>query len=185
MSLLRLRRIPTVIMEIVIGFLIGKFLFSYFTPESTEILDFLAFTGFMFLMFLSGLEIDVDQIVASFPRRRITLTRFQSNPLLVGLTIFIITVTLSYGGSLILSKYIAMESTFYFALIMITTSVGIIIPVLKERGDFPVIGSCLTDHGARDHANPPDFRCTCPVHWPGGDVAWSFSGGVVAFGLYP
>ncbi|MFH1297305.1 MAG: cation:proton antiporter [Bacteroidota bacterium] len=106
MSLLRLRRIPTVIMEIVVGFLIGKFLFTYFTPESTEVLDFLAFTGFMFLMFLSGLEIDVDQIVASFPRRRITLSRYLSNPLLVGFTIFLLTVTLSYGGALILGIFI-------------------------------------------------------------------------------
>ncbi len=136
MSLLRLRRIPTVIMEIVIGFVIGKFLFAYFTPESTDILDFLAFTGFMFLMFLSGLEIDVDQIVASLPRRRLTMARYLSNPFLVGFSIFILTVTLSYGGSMVMSHYIPMQNTFYFALIMITTSVGIIIPVLKERGEI-------------------------------------------------
>ncbi|MFC2102681.1 monovalent cation:proton antiporter family protein [Bacteroidota bacterium] len=136
MSVLRLRRIPTVIMEIVIGFVIGKFLFSYFTPESTEILDFLAFTGFMFLMFLSGLEIDVDQIVASLPRRRLTMARFLSNPFLVGFSIFLLTVTLSYGGAFVMSRYIPMQNTFYFALIMITTSVGIIIPVLKERGEI-------------------------------------------------
>jgi len=136
LSLLRLRRIPTVIMEIVIGFLIGTFLFPYLSTESSEILDFLAFTGFIFLMFLSGLEIDVDQIVASLPRRRITLARYLSNPLLVGFSIFLLTVSLSYGGALILSRYIPMKSTFYFALIMITTSVGIIIPVLKERGEI-------------------------------------------------
>ncbi|MBE0646481.1 MAG: cation:proton antiporter [Bacteroidales bacterium] len=136
MTVLRLRRIPTVIMEIVIGFVIGKFLFSYFTPESTDILDFLAFTGFMFLMFLSGLEIDMDQIVASLPRRRLTMARFLSNPFLVGFSIFILTVTLSYGGAIVMRQYIPMQNTFYFALIMITTSVGIIIPVLKERGEI-------------------------------------------------
>ncbi len=136
MTVLRLRRIPTVIMEIVIGFVIGKFLFTYFTPESTDILDFLAFTGFMFLMFLSGLEIDMDQIVASLPRRRLTMARFLSNPFLVGFAIFILTVTLSYGGAFVMNNFIPMQNTFYFALIMITTSVGIIIPVLKERGEI-------------------------------------------------
>jgi len=136
MSVLRMRKIPTVIMEIIIGFIIGKFLFGYFSPESVQILDFLAFTGFMFLMFLSGLEIDVDQIVASLPRRRLTVSRYLSNPLLVGFSIFILTVTLSYGGAILLSGYIPMENTFYFALIIITTSVGIIIPVLKERGEI-------------------------------------------------
>jgi len=134
-SLLRLRRIPTVIMEIVIGFLIGKTLFPYFTPASTEILDFLALSGFFFLMFLSGLEIDVDQIMASLPRRRLTMARFLSNPLLVGFSIFILTVTLSYFGAILLCRFIPVNNVFYFALIMITTSVGIIIPVLKERGE--------------------------------------------------
>lgn len=136
MSLLRMRRIPTVIMEIVIGFLIGTFLFPYLSPDSNTVLDFLAFTGFMFLMFLSGLEIDVDQIIASLPRRRLTMARYLRNPFLVGFSIFIITVVLSYGSAQILSQYIPMENTFYFALIMITTSVGIIIPVLKERGEI-------------------------------------------------
>ena len=136
MSLLRMRKVPTVIMEIIIGFIVGKILFGSVSPESMKILDFLAFTGFMFLMFLSGLEIDVDQIIGSLPRRRLTVARFLSNPLLVGITIFIITVVLSYGGSIFLSNYIPMESTFYFSLIIITTSVGIIIPVLKERGEI-------------------------------------------------
>ena len=136
MSVLRMRKVPTVIMEIILGFVVGKILFDYASPESMQILDFLAFTGFMFLMFLSGLEIDVDQVIASLPRRRLTVSRYLSNPLLVGFSIFLITVGLSYGSAIILSDFIPMENTFYFALIMITTSVGIIVPVLKERGEI-------------------------------------------------
>ena len=136
MSVLRMRKVPTVIMEIIIGFAFGKFLIGYASPESMMILDFLAFTGFMFLMFLSGLEIDVDQVIASLPRRKLTVSRYLNNPLLVGLSIFLLTGGLSYGSAIILSDFIPMENTFYFALIMITTSVGIIVPVLKERGEI-------------------------------------------------
>ena len=65
LSLLKLKRIPIVIIEIILGFVVGKFLFGNFTEESFLILDFFALFGFLFLMFLSGLEIDVDQIIAS------------------------------------------------------------------------------------------------------------------------
>ncbi len=111
MSVLRMRKIPIVIMEIIIGFIVGKILFGNVSAESMQILDFLAFTGVMFLMFLSGLEIDVDQIIASLPRRKLTVARFLSNPLLVGITIFIMTFALSYGGSIFLSNYIRFQTS--------------------------------------------------------------------------
>ena len=87
LSLVKLKKIPIVIIEIILGFIAGKYLFGGLSDDSFLILDFLALSGFLFLMFLSGLEIDVDQIIASLPRRRITLSRFLKNPLLVGLTV--------------------------------------------------------------------------------------------------
>ena len=131
LSLLRLKKIPIVIIEIILGFLAGKFLFGNLSEESFLILDFLALFGFLFLMFLSGLEIDVDQIVASFPRRRLTWIRFLKNPLLVGITQFILAVIFSYLVSLFLAQIIDIPSIWYFSLIMITTSVAIVLPVLK------------------------------------------------------
>ena len=135
LSLLRLKKIPIVIIEIILGFLAGKFLFGNLSEESFLILDFLALFGFLFLMFLSGLEIDVDQIVASFPRRRLTWIRFLKNPLLVGITQFILAVIFSYLVSLFLAQIIDIPSIWYFSLIMITTSVAIVLPVLKGRGE--------------------------------------------------
>jgi len=139
LSLLRLKKIPTVIIEIILGFVVGKFLFGNFTEESFLILDFFAFFGFLFLMFLSGLEIDVDQIIASLPKRRLTCSRFLKNPLLVGLTQFVFAILLSYFASVYLSQIIDIPSIWYFSLIMITTSVAIVLPVLKDRGK-PVAG---------------------------------------------
>lgn len=136
MSLLNLSKIPTVIVEIIVGYFIGQFFLASFSDGSLQILDFLALTGFIFLMFLSGLEIDVDQILASMPRRRITYARFLKNPLLVGFVFFLITLILSYSGALLLSDIVKLTNSWYFALIMVTTSVGIIFPVLKNRGEI-------------------------------------------------
>ena len=81
LSLFRLTKVPSVIVEIIAGFLIGKLILDQYPIDSMEVLDYLALTGFVFLMFLGGLEIDVDQIIASMPRKRITYPRFIKNPL--------------------------------------------------------------------------------------------------------
>jgi len=136
LSLLKVKRIPIVIFEIILGFLAGNYLFVDMAAESTMILDFMALLGFLFLMFLGGLEIDVDQIVASFPRKRLTTSRFLKNPLLVGLAQFAMAIVLSYFASLGLSQIIDIPSIWYFSLILITTSVAIVLPVLKDRGEI-------------------------------------------------
>ena len=135
LSVLRIQKIPTVIVEIIAGFIVGRYLLGQSSSESMEILEFLALTGFIFLMFLSGLEIDTDQIVASFPKRRLSIPRLLKNPLLVGLVFFILTLSLSYGGAATLSLLVDIPNIWYFSLIMVTTSVGIIFPVLKSRGE--------------------------------------------------
>lgn len=135
LSLLKLKKIPIVIVEIILGFFAGKFLFGNLSEDSFLILDFLALFGFLFLMFLSGLEIDIDHIIASLPHRRITRARFLKNPLLVGITQFIIAIFLSYQASIFLARIIDIPSIWYLSLIMITTSVAIVLPVLKDRGE--------------------------------------------------
>ncbi len=116
LSVLRLQRIPSVIVEIIVGFFIGRYLLMGSSEGSMQILEFLALTGFIFLMFLSGLEIDTDQIVASFPRRKLTLPRFLKNPLLVGLVFFMITLGLSYAGATALSAVVFIPNIWYFSL---------------------------------------------------------------------
>jgi len=135
LSVLRMERIPAVIVEIIVGFFIGRYLLMDIGSNSMEILEFLALTGFIFLMFLSGLEIDTDLIMAAIPKKKLTLPRFLKNPLLVGLAFFILTLSLSYGGATALSGMVHIPNIWYFSLIMVTTSVGIIFPVLKNRGE--------------------------------------------------
>ncbi len=136
LSLVRLQKVPTVIVEIVAGYIIGKYIIAHFPDTHIQSLDFLALSGFMFLMFLSGLEIDVNQIIQSFPKRRLNVGRFLSNPLLVGFTFFLLSLLLSWGSAHLLDAIMPIKNKWYFALIMVTTSVGIILPVLKSRNEL-------------------------------------------------
>ncbi len=136
MATLHIKRIPTVIIEIIFGYLASLGFKDYFNPADLEILNFLALSGFIFLMFLSGLEIDVDAIEASLPRKKITLSGFLANPLLVGLSHFALVIVLALAGTKLLSLMIDIPNTWYYSLILLTTSVGIIYPVLKNRGEL-------------------------------------------------
>ncbi len=136
LSVLKLTKIPSVIIEIILGYFIGKYVLDSIDHESFRILEFFALTGFIFLMFLGGLEIDVDQIMASFPRKKLTYARFLKNPLLVGIVYFLMSVVLAFLGSLLLSNLISIPNLWYFSLIMVTTSVGIVLPVLKDNGEI-------------------------------------------------
>jgi Kef-type K+ transport system membrane component KefB/Trk K+ transport system NAD-binding subunit len=136
LSLLKLKKVPTVIVEIVLGFIIGHYFMPNHSTDSYHILEFLALSGFIFLMFLGGLEIDVDQIASSFPRKRIHYAGFIKNPLLVGMSHFAGAILLSYAGTLFLSYFVNIPHFWYFSLIMVTTSVGIVLPILKNRGEL-------------------------------------------------
>lgn len=140
-SLARLRKIPTAVLEIIMGYILVRPLIGDFTTESIRILEFLALTGFIFLMFLTGLEIDVNKILDSMTIKRMTTSRFQKNPFLVGMLIFIITLSLALLFTTLISYIIEIQSIWYFSLIMVTSSVGIILPVLKSREEIN------TEHG--------------------------------------
>ncbi len=152
LSLLKLKKVPSVIIEIVLGFIIGHYFMTNHSTDSYHILEFLALSGFIFLMFLGGLEIDVDQIVSSFPKKRINYAGFIKNPLLVGISHFVGAIILSYAGTLILSYFVDIPHFWYFSLIMVTTSVGIVLPILKNRGELSsrygqmiMIGAAIAD----------------------------------------
>lgn len=135
-SIFKITKVPTIILEIIGGYFIGRYLLVNFSGEGITALNFLALSGFMFLMFQSGLEINVYQITASLPKGKLKYSTFIKNPLLVGLAIFLITIILSYISTLFLSTIVFISNTWYFTLILITSSVGIIIPVLKNQGEI-------------------------------------------------
>jgi len=135
LSVLRIKKVPTVIVEIILGYFVGHTLLANISPESLNILEFLGLTGFIFLMFLIGLEIDMDQVTGSFPRQSINYSRLAKNPLVIAVVYFCVTIILSYAGAYGLSYLVEIKNKWYFSLIMVTTSVGIILPVIKNRGE--------------------------------------------------
>jgi len=135
-SFARLSKIPTAVLEIILGYVIARPLLSNFSVESIRILEFLALTGFIFLMFLTGLEIDVNKILDSMSLKKMSVSRFRRNPFLVGMLIFLLTLALSFLFSKALSHLVEIKSIWYFSLILVTSSVGIILPVLKRREEI-------------------------------------------------
>ncbi len=135
LSVLRIKRVPAVIVEILLGYFVARFVLAGTNPDSIHILEFLALTGFIFLMFLSGLEIDMDNVIFSVSRKEINYSRLLNSPPVLAVVYFCITLILAYAGANGLSNLVEINNKWYFSLIMVTTSVGIVLPVLKNRGE--------------------------------------------------
>lgn len=135
MNLLGLKKIPTVIVEILAGYFIGRFFLPFMGSEGIKELEFLALSGFLFLMFESGLEININKILFSLPKKKTKKPNLIANPLIAGIIIFLGTLLLSFISAELLNLLIPIKNVWYFSLILVTTSVGIILPVLKNRGE--------------------------------------------------
>jgi Kef-type K+ transport system membrane component KefB/Trk K+ transport system NAD-binding subunit len=132
--LLRFRRlgIPIVVGEIVAGMIIGRSGLRL-VPEFDPILDLLAEFGFVFLMFLAGLEVDFSNL-GILDKGPLRIRRKAWGPVPLGTVVFALTLALSSAISVFLASRGLASSPWLLALILSTTSLGIIMPVLKEKG---------------------------------------------------
>lgn len=121
-------RLPIVVGEIIAGIIIGQSGFNLVEPSAT--LDFLAEFGFAYLMFLSGLEIDFNILMS---QNRDTKRRRFTQPLPIALLIFLGTLILALLSGVGLSKLGIVQNPFIVGLILSTTSLGVVVPVLKEQ----------------------------------------------------
>lgn len=102
-------RIPSAALEIVYGFL----LFNLVVENRPEWFDFLRELGFVYLMFIAGMELDVKGLLKSgkaFWYALVSLLSFCVTPLL----------------------FLALGQSFYLGVAVAMISAGIVIPVLKE-----------------------------------------------------
>jgi len=104
-------KIPGIVLEIAYGLIIGPMLGLV---TSSEFISGMAILGFFLLMFLSGFEIELE----IFEEKGL-------KQLLAPLAIFL--------GTLILSLFIVnfLEYNLFLALVLSTTSVGIVVPILR------------------------------------------------------
>jgi len=108
--------VPAVVGEIICGIIIGRSVLGLFTGEE-EGIAFLASFGFIFLMFLVGLQIDFSQVEVHGAKLFV-----------LGTFVYLITLCIS----IFLTYKLGYE--FYMALVLSTSSVGLIVPTLREQG---------------------------------------------------
>lgn len=124
-------RLPIVVGEILAGILIGRSGLKL-VGEHEPMLELLAEFGFVFLMFLSGMEIDFSNLAVIMTRGQSNNKRW--NPVTLASLSFVLTLALSAGfGYLLVGSNLA-SNPWMMALILSTTSLGVVVPVLKERG---------------------------------------------------
>lgn len=128
-SRLRRLRVPTVVGEILAGMMIGKSGLNL--VESSPTLDFLALFGFSYLMLLSGLEVDFVALSADTEDSN-SRSRLRRSVLL-GSLVFLLSLVISYSFASVLLFLDLISDPLMMALILSTTSLGIVVPVLKER----------------------------------------------------
>jgi Kef-type K+ transport system membrane component KefB len=115
-------RIPAVVIEILAGILIGP---ALGWAHDDAIIDFLSQLGLCTLMFLAGLEIDLQRIRGGPLRRAVTgwgVTFVAA----LGLGAFVATID---GQD-------AVQSGFLVGLAVTTTAFGILLPILRDSGEL-------------------------------------------------
>jgi Kef-type K+ transport system membrane component KefB len=117
-------RLPSVVLELIAGIAVGPSGFGW--VEVDEPVLVLSLVGLAFLLFLAGLEIEFDRLRG----RRLTLTA-------AGFAVsFGIAVVIAAG----LSAIGQVDTPLFVAIILVATSLGVVVPVLKDSGQ---VGSDL------------------------------------------
>ncbi|WP_157094458.1 MULTISPECIES: monovalent cation:proton antiporter family protein [Metabacillus] len=127
---LKMNFMPVVVAEIIVGLIIGK---SGFNAVSEDMwLETLSMLGFIFLMFLSGLEIDFSAFAGGKKKEKLPSGKNAPNTFLVSSVIFagifVLSLLLSYFFVLIG----LMDNAFLMTLIISTISLGVVVPTLKD-----------------------------------------------------
>jgi Kef-type K+ transport system membrane component KefB len=132
-------RLPSIVVEIVAGIVIGPAVLGW--VEVDEPIEVLNLIGLAFLLFLAGLEID-------FARLRGRLLRLSALGYVVSFGIAIAVCLALEAGGLI-------ETPLLVAIILASTSLGVIIPVLKDAGEVSsqfgqlvIAGATIADFSA-------------------------------------
>ncbi len=131
LSRFRKLRLPIVVGEIIAGIIIGRSGFGL-VQHHEVILDLLAELGFVFLMFLSGMEIDFSSL-GLFSKKQKSKNQ-PASPIRLAAISFLLTLGLSTLIGFAFTRAGLASSPWMIALILSTTSLGVVVPVLKEQG---------------------------------------------------
>ena len=113
-------RLPSVVFEIVAGIIIGPSILGW--VEVDETISVLALMGLAILLFLAGLEIDFG--------------RLRGRLLSLALVGWALSFAIALAVALLLKAIDLVETPLLVAIILCATSLGVIIPVLKDVGEL-------------------------------------------------
>jgi Kef-type K+ transport system membrane component KefB len=132
-------RLPSVVLEIVAGIIIGPSVLAI--VEFDQTIEVISLIGLAFLLFLAGLEIE-------FPRLRGRVLWLTGAGFVVSFVIAIVVAVLLKAAGLI-------ETPLLVAIILCATSLGVLVPVLKDAGEISskfgqliVAAGTIADFGA-------------------------------------
>ncbi|MGM7719597.1 monovalent cation:proton antiporter family protein [Metabacillus sp. Hm71] len=127
---LKLNFIPVVVAEIIVGLIIGKTGFNVVSQDMW--LETLSMLGFIFLMFLSGLEIDFTVFAGGKKKEKLPSGKYAPNTFLVSSIVFVGIFVLSLLLSYIFVWIGLINNAFFMTLIISTISLGVVVPTLKD-----------------------------------------------------
>jgi len=114
-------RVPSVVIEIGLGILIGPYVFNLVRPN--DVVGALSDMGLTFLMFLAGYELD--------------LHRIKGQPLRLASLGWLISLAMALGFAFILVSTGLALDTLIVGLALTTTALGTLLPVLSDAGVLP------------------------------------------------
>lgn len=125
---LRINFLPVVVAEILMGIIVGKSLFNW--VDRTAMLNMLSTLGFIFLMFLSGLEIDFKAFKSSSKQKK--AKQKEPNPIVISSIIFTGILILSIIAAYLFKWAGIIDDVLLMVIIISTISLGVVVPTLKE-----------------------------------------------------
>ena len=112
-------RLPAVVLEIVAGIVVGPAVLDW--VETDTVIRVFALFGLAFLLFLAGLEIEFD--------------RLRGTPLKLAGLGFVVSFAIALAVGFGLEAAGQVESGTIVAIILSATSLGVVVPLLKDAGE--------------------------------------------------
>ncbi|MGW7943563.1 monovalent cation:proton antiporter family protein [Staphylococcus xylosus] len=149
---LRVTFLPIVVAEILMGIIIGHSFLNL--VERDSILNILSTLGFIFLMFLSGLEIDFKAFKRdkSSTKKEEKAKKQEPGHLQLAIVVFMFIMIISIVFAYMFKWFGLIDDVLLMVIIISTISLGVVVPTLKEMnimrttiGQFILLVAVLAD----------------------------------------
>ena len=147
----RFRRLPIIVGEIAAGIVVGVSGLGWVTEG--PLLGFMGDIGLAFLMFLAGMEIDFSRLFPKKSENKLPVSQAgKPNILLLSFVVYALTFALAVPGGFVVHAFGLNADPWLLAFILSATSLGVLLPILKERkqtnspfGQFIFVSATLAD----------------------------------------